>query len=364
MRLLTFLLAIVVVALVVAVSLHVQTGRAGSGVKLNLKVAPPTVLVGEAFVADLDALSVPSPGLGSWTVDVVLDPDFVTAESCAPQQSTSCGIFDTNVRFNGFTFDGLTGDIDLGSITFSADAPGNSPLEIVVFGMTDTAAGDLTVGMTINETSITITSDAATSTPTDEPLPGLDDTATPTPTGPTPSPTITATPTITPTPVLATIIVNTRSGGTLEPFGGWVVNVFPGDGCQGDSIAFGTTGVVGTYSSPPLPLGPYSVSLKLREGFTSASPLCQDLLLQTGPDAFNAVTFVIAPQASGDVNEDGSANSVDAALILQFDAALLDELPNADRADVNLDEIINPIDATLILQFDAGFLDSLPVGGG
>lgn len=61
------------------------------------------------------------------------------------------------------------------------------------------------------------------------------------------------------------------------------------------------------------------------------------------------------PSASlGDVNCDGGwPNSVDATLILQFDAALLDSLPCQDVADPNEDGIINSVDAALILQFDA-----------
>ncbi|MCH8994430.1 MAG: hypothetical protein IH959_05605 [Chloroflexi bacterium] len=49
----------------------------------------------------------------------------------------------------------------------------------------------------------------------------------------------------------------------------------------------------------------------------------------------------------------GFANSVDAALILQFDAALLDSLPCLDVGDPNEDGSVNSVDAALILQFTA-----------
>ena len=61
----------------------------------------------------------------------------------------------------------------------------------------------------------------------------------------------------------------------------------------------------------------------------------------------------------GDVNCDVQANSIDAALILQFAAALVGELPCQDVADVSQDGSVNAVDATLILQFAAGLLDTL-----
>jgi hypothetical protein len=53
-------------------------------------------------------------------------------------------------------------------------------------------------------------------------------------------------------------------------------------------------------------------------------------------------------------------NSLDALLIVQFDADFLDELPNPRAADVNENGHVNSIDAALILQFDAALLDELP----
>jgi hypothetical protein len=62
----------------------------------------------------------------------------------------------------------------------------------------------------------------------------------------------------------------------------------------------------------------------------------------------------------GDVNDDGHVNSVDALLIVQFDAELLDHLLNAPSADVNLNGIVNSVDAALVLQYTAGLLHELP----
>ena len=64
--------------------------------------------------------------------------------------------------------------------------------------------------------------------------------------------------------------------------------------------------------------------------------------------------------ASGDANGDGDVTSVDAAIVLQFVAGLLDSVGCPVCADANQDGDVTAIDATLILQFVAGLLASLP----
>jgi len=56
----------------------------------------------------------------------------------------------------------------------------------------------------------------------------------------------------------------------------------------------------------------------------------------------------------GDVNCDEHANAIDAALVLQLTAGLIDGLPCAENGDVNHDGEIGSVDAALILQMDAG----------
>lgn len=62
------------------------------------------------------------------------------------------------------------------------------------------------------------------------------------------------------------------------------------------------------------------------------------------------------PTANGEVDCTGSATSLDAALVLQFSARLIDTLPCPDEGDVNGDGRIGPLDAALILQISAGLL--------
>jgi hypothetical protein len=66
------------------------------------------------------------------------------------------------------------------------------------------------------------------------------------------------------------------------------------------------------------------------------------------------------PKALGDVNDDGAVSSIDALLILQFDANLITSLANAPSADVNQNGAVNAIDAAVLLQFVAGLLTQLP----
>ena len=73
--------------------------------------------------------------------------------------------------------------------------------------------------------------------------------------------------------------------------------------------------------------------------------------------SFSSASPALTTSLLGDVNCDKNINSVDAALILQFDAGLVASLACQD-ADVNGDGTINAIDAALVLQLDAGLLGS------
>jgi len=68
----------------------------------------------------------------------------------------------------------------------------------------------------------------------------------------------------------------------------------------------------------------------------------------------------LPPDATGDVNCNGSVDAIDAALVLQLTAGLVDSLACEENADANADGTINAIDAALILQFSAGLIQSLP----
>jgi hypothetical protein len=74
------------------------------------------------------------------------------------------------------------------------------------------------------------------------------------------------------------------------------------------------------------------------------------------PTATNTPAF-----QSGDVNDDGKVNSMDALWVLWIVGDIVDDLPNPEAGDVNQDGLITAVDAALILQKDAGLIPSLPV---
>jgi hypothetical protein len=63
---------------------------------------------------------------------------------------------------------------------------------------------------------------------------------------------------------------------------------------------------------------------------------------------------------AGDANCQGDVNAIDATVVLQFSAGLLNSLPCRENADANANGVVDPVDAALILQFTAGIISGLP----
>lgn len=67
---------------------------------------------------------------------------------------------------------------------------------------------------------------------------------------------------------------------------------------------------------------------------------------------------------TGDLNMDGTANSIDALYVLWYQVTL-QPMPGHDdplfiAGDVNCDELLNSVDASLILQHTAGLINLRP----
>ena len=99
---------------------------------------------------------------------------------------------------------------------------------------------------------------------------------------------------------------------------------------------------------------------------STASPTPTDTPTPTdSPTPTSTATRTPTPtpvRRHGDVNCDATVSTVDAALILQLVARLINALPCHDNADVNGDGRIDSIDSLLILQLVAGLLQGLPAG--
>ena len=100
-----------------------------------------------------------------------------------------------------------------------------------------------------------------------------------------------------------------------------------------------------------------------REAFVRVDSLDEVEELDETNNTFETMYLATAtpkgPCLEGDVDCNGSVSVIDAALILQFNARLLDELRCGGVANVSHDQEIDASDATLVLQFVAGLLDSL-----
>ncbi len=84
----------------------------------------------------------------------------------------------------------------------------------------------------------------------------------------------------------------------------------------------------------------------------------------SGPTAQPTSSPTAQPQVLGDVNGDQSVSSIDAALVLQYTAGLLQTFAIPQNANVNCDGSVDSIDASLILQLVAGLLPAFPAEGG
>jgi hypothetical protein len=112
-----------------------------------------------------------------------------------------------------------------------------------------------------------------------------------------------------------------------------------------------------TVTETPIPTLPVPPSPIPSVSATPVAPNDTDTPVPTSTDTPGPTP--VPPGLLGDVNGDGAINPIDAALVLQFGAGLLPELPSFERGDVNQDDTVTAIDAALILQFVAGLLSTL-----
>ncbi len=152
----------------------------------SVSIDSATVAPGGSAAVNVTAVAT-TPGIGAYTIDVVYDDSLVTATACTSNPAGLCNAaFAPNtVRFTGFSVTGLTGTVNIGTITFQAGSTtGVANLDVQVVQLADPTGSEITPGA-VNDGTFTI---QVQPTPTPTPPPGATPTPTPPP-GATPTPT-------------------------------------------------------------------------------------------------------------------------------------------------------------------------------
>ncbi len=170
-----------VAALAAVVGLMALISVASAAVS-SLGIESKTVAPGDTVTVNLD-MNATAPGVGAYTVNVKFDNAKLTFVSCTSNDVGVCNDnADDNVIFTGAKPTGLTGAVNLGSITFTAGSTeGTAALDVSIDTLTDPEGADITVSA--GDGTITIAA------PTPSPTPSPSPTA-----APTAAPTATATP--------------------------------------------------------------------------------------------------------------------------------------------------------------------------
>ncbi len=127
-----------------------STGGGGAGgSNVTVTIADGTATVGQTVDVEIKALDVGTPGLGAYTVDVSFDTDIVSATSCASPENQGLAFCNAEydpgkVRSVGAIAEGVSGDVSLGTVTFTCETAGTSDLAISVDTLADATIGDPT----------------------------------------------------------------------------------------------------------------------------------------------------------------------------------------------------------------------------
>jgi hypothetical protein len=135
------LVGLAAVALAVAAGLLASSQAYGQQETITIDSAMMTP--GQEGAVYVDALGIPEPGLGAWTVDISYDTAIATAVACLPENGGVCNpAFDAGViRVTGASAMGVVGDNSLVAITFRCDAEGTTALSLDVPLLVDATIG-------------------------------------------------------------------------------------------------------------------------------------------------------------------------------------------------------------------------------
>lgn len=176
-------------ALILAIVAVLLTWSQAAAQEDSVGIGSATINVNSSGTVELAAENIGEPGLAAWSIDVVYDPDVVSAVDCLPNDSGVCNPnFAANtVRVTGASASGSEGDTSLASLTFRCLTEGTSPLTVNVNEFADGTLGrPQAIDVTVVHGSINcVTVVQPTATPEED-----DVVEEPTPQQPTPAPQI------------------------------------------------------------------------------------------------------------------------------------------------------------------------------
>ena len=149
-----FVLAIFAVAATLAFASHpAQTG--GEGV---IRVGFYPAEVGEQVTVVLEAVDIPPPGVGAWTIDISYDNSIVDAIGCDSRPDGVCSpaFMNDTVRATGASETGLSGTFTLATFEFTCGFAGTAEL-ILDDGVLATADPVMDIEIPLEDGSITCT---------------------------------------------------------------------------------------------------------------------------------------------------------------------------------------------------------------
>ena len=131
------LVALTVLVVTTQHSLDAPSGA--SAVEATIRVRAVTTRVGEQGTVNLQAIGMPPPGLGGWSIDIGYASDIVSVESCTPFLRGICNpqFAPNTIRTVGAPDPGLPGDFTIAAIVFECQREGISSLTIVLNLVTD-----------------------------------------------------------------------------------------------------------------------------------------------------------------------------------------------------------------------------------
>ena len=126
-----------------AISVVMLAATSASAQDELISIDSITITPGGGTTLQVNALNMPAPGLGAWSIGVEYDPSILSALSCSPVPGSVCNVdFSARqVRIVGASASGLTGDSVLASITFNCNRAGVSDLVIDVSEFADATVG-------------------------------------------------------------------------------------------------------------------------------------------------------------------------------------------------------------------------------